>query len=43
MKLSNKQKIEKIKEILNNYETIWTYNQLKALNKIKEIIEDKTF
>ena len=40
MKLSNKQKIERIKEIIHYYKTIGTYSQVKAFKKIKEIIEE---
>ena len=39
MKLSNKKKIEKIKEIIEIQRTTVSYSVNKAYKKIKEIIE----
>ena len=40
MKLSNKKKIELIKEVLDNQRTINSYSNVKAIKKIREIIEN---
>ena len=40
MKLSNKKKIELIKEVIKLQESKWNYNHLKAYRKIKEVIKN---
>ncbi len=41
MKLSNKKKIEKIIEILDNQRTTISYTNTKAIKNIREIIENE--
>ncbi len=41
MKLSNKQKIVKIKEILDNQRTINSFSNIKAIKKIRSIVENE--
>jgi|GEM_PF-3791856 len=40
MKLSNKQKIAKVKEILDTERTTWNYSYKKAYKKIRSIVEN---